>query len=316
MALLVKPIKNGTDVVALGELAPGDVAELADGGLRFNDGTVQTTAAISGVSSVTAGTGIIVTPAAGTGDVTVEIDPAALPAVPVTSVFTRTGAIVAAAGDYSAVQVTLDPTNITGVDATDVQVGMEQLGALISAAAGGLVFIATLGFNDADPAAPAAGGPSHYYIFKDGGVRTVGDAAGVTVQVGDWLVYSFSQAKWVHLDYAARTVDATQVNYDAGPSNVILTGTTVDAALDQADVALVAIDDRLDAIESAAKVDSFKGRTGVVVPVAGDYTAAMTTFAPTADILATDVQAAIVEVGARSIPFFDASGTSRPIPLV
>lgn len=43
-------------------------------------------------------------------------------------------------------------------------------------------------------------------------------------------------------------------------------------------------------------VDSFNGRTGAVVPVSGDYTAAQTTNTPAGNVAATDVQAAINEL--------------------
>jgi len=278
MAILVKPIKNGEDVIGLGELAPGDVAEVTDGGVQFADGTVQTTAATNAVASV----------------------------------FGRTGAVVAAKNDYSAAQVSLDPANVEGIDATDVQKGFEQLSTLITSTGAGLVFMGQLAFDAEDPTPPTEA-PSHYYIFN-----TDGDRPGVgLVQAGDWLVYNLQTSEWVHLAYENRTVVASQVGYDAErTANVYLTGPDVDAALDQTDAALVGLDGRIDAVESAPKVDSFKGRTGVVVPVAGDYTAAQTTFAPAGGITATDVQAAIVEVGAKAIPFFDTNGTARPIPLV
>jgi hypothetical protein len=72
-------------------------------------------------------------------------------------------------------------------------------------------------------------------------------------------------------------------------------------------------------IAAPGGVASFNGRTGAVVPTAGDYTATLTTFAPTATILATNVQAAISEVetkiSAVTFPFFDTNGVSKPIPV-
>jgi hypothetical protein len=288
MAILVKPIKNGANVVALGELAPGDVAELMDGGLKFSDGTIQTTAAVT-------------------------VDG-------VTSFNTRKGDVVAAAGDYDAAKITLDPTNINGVDATNVQLGIEQLGTLITETASDLLFMGLLGFDDADPTAPVQPGPSHYFIFNTAGTRTVGDATGVTVAIGDWLAYSRTDSKWVHLDYAARQATAAGTTYDPGSplekASVYLTATDVQAALDQADAELVALNTKVDGVIAApGGVSSFNTRTGAVVPAAGDYTAAQTTFAATASITATDVQGAIEEIGLKAIPFFDTTGASKPIPL-
>jgi hypothetical protein len=281
-SLLLKVIKNGTgDPVGLGEFTPDEVAVLT-GDLKFADGTVQSTAA--GAQAVA-------------------------------SVFSRTGAIVAVAGDYDALKITLDPTNIAGVDATNVQLGMEQLGTLIMSNAADLVFMGLLGFDDADPAAPAQPGPTHYFIFNTEGTRTVGDATGEEIKIGDWLVYHRPSSKWIHLDYSARTATAAGTSYDS-TGNTVLTGTDVQAALDQVEAELIAVDGRLDALEVApGGVSSFNTRTGAVVPAAGDYTAAQTTFAPITGITATDVQAAIQQVSLKSIPFFDTDGVSKPIPL-
>jgi hypothetical protein len=281
-SLLLKVIKDALgNPTGLGEFTPAEVAVLT-GDLKFADGTVQTTAATAGA---------------------------------VESVFSRTGAIVAVAGDYDALKITLDPTNIAGVDATNVQLGMEQLGTLIMSNAADLVFMGLLGFDDADPAAPAQPGPTHYFIFNTEGTRTVGDATGKEIKVGDWLVYHRPSSKWIHLDYSARTSTAAGVSYDS-TGNTVLTGTDVQAALDQVEAELIAVDGRLDVLEAApGGVSSFNTRTGAVVPAAGDYTAAQTTFAPITGITATDVQAAIQQVSLKAIPFFDTDGVSKPIPL-
>jgi hypothetical protein len=172
-----------------------------------------------------------------------------------------------------------------------------------------------LGFDDADPAAPAQPGPTHYYIFNTEGTRTVGDATGKEIKIGDWLVYHRPSSKWIHLDYSARTATAAGTSYDS-TGNTVLTGTDVQAALDQVEAELIAVDGRLDALEVApGGVSSFNTRTGAVVPAAGDYTAAQTTFAPITGITATDVQAAIQQVSLKAIPFFDTDGVSKPIPL-
>jgi hypothetical protein len=90
----------------------------------------------------------------------------------------------------------------------------------------------------------------------------------------------------------------------------------VQGALDQADAALGAANTRIDNLELApGGVSSFKTRTGAVVPVAGDYTATMTTFTPVPGITATEVQGAIAALSLKAIPFFDTDGVSKPIPL-
>jgi hypothetical protein len=219
----------------------------------------------------------------------------------VTSFNTRVGAVVPAAGDYAANLVTLDPTNVAGVTSTNVQGGMEELATLIASATNGLVFMGLIGFNDADPADPDPAGPSHYFIFNTEGARTVGDAAGANVLVGDWLIYHKPSSAWVHFDYSARTATAASTTYDP-TGNTYITATNVDAAIDQADAALVSVDTRLDALEAApGGVESFKGRTGAVLPTAGDYNAQQTTFAPVGAITATNVQDAIAYVEANTL---------------
>jgi hypothetical protein len=289
-SLLLKVIKDvDGNPTGLGEFTPDEVVALT-GDLKFADGTVQTTAA--GAQAVA-------------------------------SVFGRTGAIVALAGDYDAAKITLDPTNIAGVDATNVQLGMEQLGTLLMSSAADLVFMGVLGFDDADPAAPAQPGPTHYYIFNTEGTRPAGDAIDEDIKIGDWLIYHRPSSKWVHLDYSARVATAAGTSYDPGTlakANTYLTATDVQAALDQADAALGAANTRIDNLELApGGVSSFNTRTGAVMPAANDYTAAQTSFAATADNAATNVQAAIVNVetklNAMALPFFDTDGVSKPIPL-
>jgi phosphoribosylanthranilate isomerase len=64
----------------------------------------------------------------------------------------------------------------------------------------------------------------------------------------------------------------------------------------------VSVDTRLDALEAApGGVESFKGRTGAVLPAAGDYNAQQTTFAPVGAITATNVQDAIAYVEANTL---------------
>jgi hypothetical protein len=286
-SILLKVIKDGLgNPTGLGEFTPDEVAALT-GDLKFADGTIQSTAAVSGA---------------------------------IDSVFGRTGAIVAVAGDYDALKVTFDPANVTGMDATNVQSAIEQLGSIVKETASDLLFMGLLGFDDADPTAPVQPGPSHYYIFNTAGTRTVGDATGKVIAVGDWLVYHRPSSKWIHLDYSARQATAAGTTYDPGnplaKANTYLTATDVQGALDQADAELGAVNTRIDGIiAEGAGVTTFNTRTGAVVPVAGDYTAAMTTFTPVPGITATEVQGAIAALSLKSIPFFDTNGDSKPIPL-
>lgn len=290
MGILLKAIKDvDGNVTGLGELTAAEVAVIT-GALEFPDGTKQTTAF-------------------------------AASAAPVTSVHGRTGAVVAAKDDYTATQVAFDGTT-SGLTATDVQGAIDELGNVVKETAVDMLFMGLLGFDDADPAAPAQPGPTHYYIFNTAGTRTVGDATGKEVVVGDWLVYHRVSSKWIHLDYSARQATAAGTTYDPGPTarNTYLTSPNVQGALDQTEAALADTNTRIDSIVAeGAGVTTFNTRTGAVMPAAGDYTGALVSFAPTADILGTTVQAAIVEVDAKigglTLPFFDTDGVSKPIAL-
>lgn len=292
-SILLKAIKNANgDYVGIGELTPDEIAVLT-GNLKFADGTEQSTAYVAGEGGA------------------------------IDSVFGRTGVVVAVAGDYDAAKIDFDPTNIDGVAATNVQGAIEELGAIVKETASDMLFMGLLGFNAPDPAAPAQPGPTHYYIFNTAGTRTVGDATGKVIAIGDWLVYHRTSSKWVHLDYTARQATAAGTTYNPGAlpkANVSLTATNVQGALDQADAELGAVNTRIDNLEAApGGVTTFNTRTGDVMPASGDYTAAQTTFAPTATVLATNVQAAIAEVDAKvvaiALPFFDTDGVSKPIPM-
>jgi len=243
-AILIKPIRDVEGkVVGLGELVQGDIA-IVPGPLEFQDQTQQTTAYVPGEGNVTSFLG-------------------------------REGAITPQANDYSALQVSLDPTTIGGgaLTATNVQQGFEQVGNAISSIKNGAKFSGTLGFNDADPAKPAAGvSIAPYYIFNTAGTRTVGDANGAVVKVGDWLAYNADTAKWVHLAYSAVTQDAKGTAYDP-VGNKIIKGTNVQTALDQADQALGIIESQVANIEGRNYVNAFNGRSGVVTPTDGDYAA-------------------------------------------
>jgi hypothetical protein len=286
MSILLKGIKNGIgQYTGIGELVPDEIAELT-GNLKFADGTEQTTA----------------------------YDPTAIVGG-VSTVFGRSGDVLAVAGDYTASLVNNVPS--APITATNVQGAIDELGGMVTSLQGGLDFKGLLAFNDPDPAAPPATGASHYYIFKDEGTRTVGDATGSDILVGDWLAYSRTTSKWVHLAYSARTTNAAGVDYDS-TGNTIVTATNVQAALTQVDAALVDADTRLDALETAPAggVTTFNTRVGDVLPVAGDYTGAMVTNTPANGIVAVTTQGAIDELALKAFPFFDTNGASKPIQFI
>jgi hypothetical protein len=237
-AILIKPIRDVEGkVVGLGELVQGDVA-IVPGPLEFQDKTQQTTAYIPGEN--------------------------------VTGFAGRKGNVLPATGDYTGSQVTLSPL-VAG--AANVQDAFQAISNQVSNIQGATKFAGTLGFNSADPAKPAAGGAVvPYYIFNTAGQRTVGDAAGVAVEIGDWLIYNDGTAKWAHLPYSARVATAAGTTYDAN-GNKILKGTDVQAALDQADQALGIIESQVQNIEGRNYVNAFNGRSGAVVPTDGDYAA-------------------------------------------
>lgn len=241
-AILVKPIKDVEGkVVGLGELVAGNIA-IVPGPLQFQDATQQTTAYVPGEGNVISFKG-------------------------------REGAVEPAIGDYTAAQVSLDPGTIPGVEGNTVQIGFEELGAAVVALQSGLEFKGLIGFNDADPATPPATGATHYYIFKNEGERTVGQAKG-TVKVGDWLAYSRATSSWVLLQYSARTQDASGTAYNQG-ANLYVRGLSVQTALDAIDPILVNMGAAIDVMQNADNVSTFNGRTGDVLPAAEDYDAVM-----------------------------------------
>jgi hypothetical protein len=237
-AILIKPIRDVEGkVVGLGELVQGDIA-IVPGPLEFQDKTQQTTAYV--------------------------------PSENVTGFAGRKGNVLPQTGDYTGSQVVLSPL-VAG--ASNVQDAFAAIGNQVSNIQGATKFSGTLGFNSADPAKPAAGGAVvPYYIFNTAGQRTVGDAAGVAVEVGDWLIYNDGTAKWTHLPYSARVATAAGTTYEAN-GNKILKGKDVQAALDQADMALGLLEGQVQNIEGRNYVNAFNGRSGAVTPTDGDYAA-------------------------------------------
>jgi hypothetical protein len=258
-AILIKPIRDiEGKVVGLGELVQGDVA-IVPGPLEFEDGTQQTTAYI--------------------------------PEENVTAFAGRKGDVIPQTGDYTGSQVTLSPL-IAG--AANVQDAFQAINNQVSSLQGATKFSGTLGFNSADPAKPAAGASIvPYYIFNTAGARTIGDAAGAPIEVGDWLIYNEGTGKWTHLAYSARAQVASGTTYNPD-GNKILKGTDVQAALDQADIALGVIESQVQNIEGRNYVNAFNGRSGVVTPADGDYNAVQVRTFNTGPILSsTEVQGSL-----------------------
>ena len=198
----------------------------------------------------------------------------------------RTGAIVASASDYNAGQVDFDATALPTITATNVQDAIAELDGYVQSLQGDLKFFGVLGFNDPDPT-PSATTFADYYIFNSAGTRPAGDYIG-PVDIGDWFVYDRGATQWVLLPYGLKTVIAANVGLD--PTGLThITATNVQAGMAQLDTAI-----------DLPKVNSFKTRTGAVVPADADYTAAQTTFDPAGlnyiSATSTRVQAAIAEL--------------------
>lgn len=105
--------------------------------------------------------------------------------------------------------------------------------------------------------------------------------------VSNDFTLDLAAGKWdLIADFTGATaVSATAVIYDNVTSG--LTATTAQAALDEL-ASLVTV--------PTSGVDTFNGRAGDVVPVLGDYTAALVAVTPVGSIAATNVQAAIAEL--------------------
>ena len=278
-AILIKPIRDiEGNVVGLGELVQGDVA-IVPGPLEFQDGTQQNTAYV--------------------------------PEDNVTGFAGRKGAITPQTGDYTGSQVVLSP--LVG-GASNVQDAFAVIGNQVSSIQGATKYAGTLGFNDADPAKPAAGTSiTPYYIFNTAGKRTVGDAAGKDVEIGDWLAFNSTANKWELLPYSARAALAKSTAYDS-QGNKVLKGTEVQTALDQADAALDTLNTKVAAAEAADYVNTFNGRKGDVVPADFDYNAVqIKAFSVGPITKSTQVQGALNELERAIVELQQTAGSSSAL---
>jgi len=100
-----------------------------------------------------------------------------------------------------------------------------------------------------------------------------------------------------------RTGAVVAVSGDYTASDIDVQGTYSNAPSSPVDLETV-ISELNTAIDNAGSVDSVFGRAGVVVAVAGDYTASEVTNVPAGDIAATTVQAAITELDNEKQPLF------------
>jgi hypothetical protein len=239
-------------------------------------------------------------------DVTITI---AAGAAPIDTVFGRTGTVVAVADDYTASEV----TNVAAgtIAATDVQAAINELDTEKAASTD-----ARFPTTDEKGALAGTGAPSGGNLFvtadtlaakthtladiTDSGTAAaedigivIGDVVGV-VDVGGAVaglpVLDGSQLTGVT---AASTLSVEEEGTPVpnGPHDTMnFIGGGVTAADGGGGTVTVTI------APGAAPIDTVFGRTGTVLPVAGDYTAAEVTNVPSGDIAAITVQAAIDEL--------------------
>jgi len=149
----------------------------------------------------------------------------------------RSNAVLPATSDYDAIQIDFDPSS-TPLTQTNVQAAIDELvNGIIAALQGNLKYQGTIGFNDPDPTPPAPNTFADVYLFNTEGLRTVGDAAGTYVYIGDWLVWDDTDQLWQVIPFSQKTVIATAVVYDP-TGRVYITSTDVQGALNELDTAL------------------------------------------------------------------------------
>lgn len=185
--------------------------------------------------------------------------------VGVTSFNGRDGAVAPAASDYNAGQIDYDNTD-SGLAADDVQEAIDVVKGLTD----------DLDEDKIDKPASASQGDVLMFDGTDWGAGQI--TAGVS---------SFNSRTGAVVP-AAHDYDADQVDYDNSVSQ--LTATDVQSAIDE-----------LAAGAGGGGVQTFNGRSGIVVPAAHDYDADQVDYDnTTSGLLATDTQAAIDEVNAKS----------------
>lgn len=212
----------------------------------------------------------------------VKIDVGNFPTSAVTSVFGRTGAVNATAGDYTATLVTNTPAgNIAAVNVQDALNELDNEKA-------SLVHTHTLAqVTDSGALAP---------------LDTVG-----TAEINDGAVTFIKQQNITSQRLIGRSSALTglqeQIQISALPDQTSPALTDSILAERASDGALIKIDvTNLPSGGGGGAVDSVFGRTGTVIAVSGDYTAALITNVPAGSIAATDVQTAINELDGEKAP--------------
>jgi hypothetical protein len=121
------------------------------------------------------------------------------------------------------------------------------------------------------------------YIARDSVFHEANFYICLVSHVSGTFAVDLAADKWELIASFEAATSASAVSYDNATSGLV--ATTVQAAIDE-----------LENLVTTGSVLSFNGRSGVVVPAAGDYTAADVAFAPAGSIAATDVRAAIEEL--------------------
>ena len=247
----------------------------------------------------------------------------------------RTGTVVPVSADYTAAQVTNAPAG--GIAATDVQAAITELDTEKSAIghqhtladvtdSGALAALNTVGSAEIDAnsvdftkqadiatqtivgrTTAATGDPEALTVTQ--ALAVLGVEAGAaappydTADLVDGAATFAKQGDITSQRLVGRTTAATgdpeEIQIDALPAQVSPVATDSLLAQRQADGALIKI--AVGDLPSAGggAVDSVFTRSGDVIAVAGDYTAALVTNAPAGNIAATDVQAALNELDAE-----------------
>ena len=134
-------------------------------------------------------------------------------------------------GNTAAAFVACYPSTPYSAAATNLQTALNETADFILALAAQPRFQGGLGHNEAIPSGAYSVGD--YWIFRDGGNRTV-NPADPNIEAGDWAIYT-KDSVWVILNYSFLNVLAQNVPYDPAVGDP----TNVAAALDSqaADIA-------------------------------------------------------------------------------